>query len=123
MVYILSNLIAGALFITFGILAYFIQRKNLKKAYNTLSLTLVGLFCALSVIMTNVVGYSMIFGFKIMLGNFLIFLIGMLFGPVLGMIAGTVSDGVGILINLSGTFHFGFLFIKAFIGFCGGLVF
>jgi len=123
MSYIISNLIAALLFVVFGIIAYFIQRKNLKKAYNTLSLTLVGLFCALSVILTNVVGYSMIFGFKLMLGNFFIFLTGMLFGPMLGIIAGTVSDGVGILINLSGTFHFGFLLIKAFIGFCGGLVF
>ncbi|UWD35430.1 folate family ECF transporter S component [Mycoplasma cottewii] len=71
---------------------------------------------------TNVIGYSKVFGFKIQLGNFLLFLCGMLLGPLAGPLAGLLSDLTGLLIS-GGVPHFGFTLIKVMYGFLGALVF
>ncbi|ATZ19032.1 hypothetical protein ESOMN_v1c06500 [Williamsoniiplasma somnilux] len=93
------------------------------KRFTTKNIALIGLLCAVAVVLTNVVGYSRIFGFQIMIGNFVIFLTGMAFGPLVGVVIGVVADGVGALINLSGTFHAGFMLEKVLFGVLGSFVF
>lgn len=90
----------------------------------TFNLVLISVLIALSLVLTNIIGYSRIFfGKQVELGNFLIFVIGMLFGPWAGLIAGMVSDLMGTLIYLGGTFHLGFMVTKMGFGLAGALVF
>ncbi|WP_279306709.1 folate family ECF transporter S component [Mesoplasma lactucae] len=106
--------------------SYLIERKTLKKTFKTRNIALMALLIALSVVLTNALGYSFfIFGgtIRLALGNFLIFVIGMIFGPFTGMISGLLSDTVGTLINSGGAYHFGFALAKALFGFFGGMVF
>ena len=81
---------------------------------------------ALSVLLTNLLSYSFIVVggmIRLALGNFLLFTIGMIFGPFSGMIGGLLSDALGTLINNGGVYHFGFALAKALFGLSGGLVF
>lgn len=90
----------------------------------TFNLVLISVLIALSLVLTNIIGYSRIlFGKQVELGNFLIFVIGMIFGPWAGLIAGMVSDLMGTLIYLGGTFHLGFMVTKIGFGLAGALVF
>jgi len=123
MLFLLTNI--GS-FILIGLLACLglvLQRKVNKRIFSTYNLTISAMFCALSVVLTNVVGYSFIFGMQFMLGNFLIFLTGMIFGPLIGAICGIITDTVGVFINSGGVYHAGFMLIKVILGFAGGFVF
>ncbi|ASZ08822.1 ECF transporter S component [Mesoplasma chauliocola] len=122
MLFWITNLIAGLLILLIFFIGIGIDKIHAKK-FTVKNIALLGLIVALSIILTNVVGYSMVFGFRIMIGNFMIFFAGMIFGPLGGIVAGFCSDLVGSMINISGAFHFGFMFAKIFIGFCGSLVF
>lgn len=91
---------------------------------NTFNLVLIALLSALSVILTNIIGYSQIlFGKQIELGNFLILIIGMLFGPWAAIVGGITSDLLGDLIFIGGTFHLGFMLSKIIFGLSGCLIF
>ncbi|ATI73018.1 folate family ECF transporter S component [Mesoplasma florum] len=122
MLFWITNIIAMLLIIAMFFIGIFIDKIHAKK-FTVKNITLLGLIVALSIILTNVIGYSMVFGFRIMIGNFMIFFAGMVFGPLGGIMAGFCSDLVGSMINITGTFHFGFMLSKIFIGFCGSLVF
>ncbi|ATZ20587.1 folate family ECF transporter S component [Mesoplasma coleopterae] len=122
MLFWVTNIIAVLLIFSLFFIGMFIDKIHAKK-FTVKNITLLGLIVALSIILTNVIGYSMVFGFRIMIGNFMIFFAGMVFGPLGGIIAGFCSDLVGSMINITGTFHFGFMLSKIFIGFCGALVF
>ncbi|ATZ17670.1 folate family ECF transporter S component [Mesoplasma melaleucae] len=117
-----TNIIAAALIIAMFFIGMLIDKIHAKK-FTVKNIALLGLIVALSIILTNVIGYSSVFGFRIMIGNFMIFFAGMVFGPLGGIMAGFCSDLVGSMINISGMFHFGFMFAKVFIGFCGAMVF
>lgn len=79
---------------------------------------------ALSIVFTNLIGYNLKFlGIQISLGNFIVFLIGMLLGPLAGVVGGLVSDSIGSLINISGSYHVNFLLAKILFGFFGACVF
>jgi len=123
MLFLLSN-IGSFIFVgLISCLGLVLQRRYVKKVFSTYSLTISAMFCALSVVLTNVVGYSFIFGMQFMLGNFLIFLTGMIFGPLIGAICGIITDTMGVFINSGGVYHAGFMLIKVILGFAGGLVF
>ncbi|WP_338954875.1 folate family ECF transporter S component [Spiroplasma endosymbiont of Polydrusus cervinus] len=124
MLYLLTNIGAwiGAA-ILFGI-GFLLDYKNLKKI-NILTITITSLLIALSVILTNLIGYTIpIIGeIKLALGNFLIFVTGMLLGPFFGVLSGIATDTLGALVNISGMYHGGFAFNLAFYGFLGSMVF
>ncbi|WP_051418472.1 folate family ECF transporter S component [Mesoplasma seiffertii] len=101
----------------------FAMEKFSWRRFTVKNIAILGVLVALSVTLTNVIGYTVIFGMKIMLGNFVVFLTGMVFGPLAGVVTGLASDTVGAFIHLGGVFHLGFMFIKILIGFVGSLVF
>ncbi|AVN60082.1 ECF transporter S component [Mesoplasma entomophilum] len=122
MLFWITNIIAVVLILSMFFIGMFIDKIHAKK-FTVKNIALLGLIVALSIILTNVIGYSSVFGFQIMIGNFMIFFAGMVFGPLGGIMAGFCSDLVGSMIHISGTFHFGFMLAKIFIGFCGSMVF
>lgn len=122
MFYWITNGSAIAVIFGFSFIAFAIEKFSFDR-FTVKNITIIGVLCALSVVLTNVVGYSRIFGFQIMIGNFVIFLAGMALGPLVGIVTGIVTDSVGALINLSGTFHAGFMLIKVLYGVLGSAVF
>ncbi|AUF83839.1 folate family ECF transporter S component [Mesoplasma syrphidae] len=119
----LYTTIGAALGIIFLFAISFAMEKFTWRRFTVKNISILGVLVALSVSLTNVIGYTSIFGFQIMLGNFVIFLTGMVFGPLAGVVTGLASDTVGSLINLGGVYHLGFMLIKILIGFTGALVF
>lgn len=128
MIYVLTNIGAWlgiAILFYIGVL---LDYKNWKKI-SILTITITSLLIALSVILTNVISYTIPFPFtgggviKLALGNFLIFVIGMLFGPFFGVLSGLATDALGALVNIAGTYHSGFAFNLALYGFLGSMVF
>ncbi|MFU0251719.1 folate family ECF transporter S component [Spiroplasma sp. Moj] len=128
MLYILTNIgacLGNAILFYLGVL---LDYKNWKKI-SILTITIMSLLIALSVILTNIISYTIPFPFmgggviQLALGNFLIFVIGMLFGPFLGVLSGLATDALGDLINIGGTYHSGFSFNLALYGFLGSIVF
>ncbi|WP_420798239.1 folate family ECF transporter S component [Mycoplasma yeatsii] len=107
--------------ISFFVIGYLLDRHFWRKITIQV-ISLLGVLIALCIIATNVIGYSKVFGFKIQLGNFLLFLCGMLLGPLAGPLAGLLSDLTGLLIS-GGVPHFGFTLIKVMYGFLGAMVF
>ncbi|WP_374696171.1 folate family ECF transporter S component [Spiroplasma endosymbiont of Polydrusus formosus] len=110
--------------ILFGI-GFLLDYKNLKKI-NILTITIASLLIALSVILNNLISYTIpiVFGgIKLSLGNFLIFVTGMLFGPFFGVLSGVATDTLEALVNISGMYHSGFVFNLSFYGFMGSMVF
>ncbi|MDQ0567896.1 ECF transporter S component family protein [Mycoplasma yeatsii] len=96
MVYAITTAVAIFILISLYFIAYLMDRKFMKKI-NTSSITLMGMLIALIVILTNCIGNSGIFfNTRLMLGNFVLFLSGMMFGPVGGAIVGTLSWLIGL---------------------------
>ncbi|KAF0851833.1 MAG: folate family ECF transporter S component [Spiroplasma poulsonii] len=124
MLYLLTNIGAWlGIALLLGIGAW-LDYKNLKKI-NILTITITSLLIALSVILTNLIGYTIPItgGIKLALGNFLIFVVGMLFGPFFGVLSGIATDTLGALVNIQGTYHGGFAFNLVLYGFMGSIVF
>ncbi|WP_051350851.1 folate family ECF transporter S component [[Acholeplasma] multilocale] len=119
---IVTQVICAALIVALLTSGAIMEKFSLKR-FNVKNIALLGMLVALSVVLTNFVGYAMLFGRKIMVGNFIMFLTGMMFGPLSGMVAGISSDITGSILNSGGGFHFGFMLIKVMIGFAGSLVF
>lgn len=120
--YWITNGAAIGLSICFLFGAWLLDRQW-KKRFTTVNITLIATLCALSVVLTNVIGYSQILGMRIMVGNFILFLTGMIFGPIAGVLIGVVTDGVGSLVFLGGIYHSGFMLEKIIFGFLGSLIF
>ncbi|SYV96296.1 Uncharacterised protein, partial [Mycoplasma putrefaciens] len=65
--------------------------RNFFKRISTTTITLMAMLVALIVLLTNCIGNSGILGARLMLGNFVLFLSGMLLGPVGGAVVGVLS--------------------------------
>ncbi|WP_381414853.1 folate family ECF transporter S component [Spiroplasma endosymbiont of Anurida maritima] len=125
MLYIITNILSALTIITLLGVFSLIYRQEIKKI-SILSITICSVLIALSVILTNFVGYSFIFfgaTITIALGNFILFIIGMLFGPVLGIISAIATDSLGSLIFINGPYHNGFMFNLVLYAILGALTF
>ncbi|WP_339022683.1 folate family ECF transporter S component [Spiroplasma endosymbiont of Crioceris asparagi] len=124
MLFIYTNIIAGLLVIALLITAFAME--GFKFKVKTLHITMVSVICALSVILTNLLGYNVsIFSVNIhlSLGQWLMFLIGFYFGPILGVLSSIATDTIGDLINIGGgVYHAGFLLNIVLVGFTGALI-
>ncbi|ATZ16814.1 hypothetical protein ELUMI_v1c00860 [Williamsoniiplasma luminosum] len=123
MYFILTNTLSILAIIVMFIGSIVIEKFSYKRLtiYN---ITVLGVLTALSIIFTNIIGYNInIMGSRFMIGNFIIFLAGMLFGPIAGILNGIAADLVGTIINSAGQFNAGFMLIKVVYGVMGALVF
>ncbi len=103
------------------------QNYKLIKKFSTKKITYVSALISIIVIANVItIWMSNIFLPKTIeyrLGDVIELLPGMLFGPVLGILSGTIADSIGILFSgTGGAYHFGFTFEASFTGFIGGLI-
>ncbi|WP_338972437.1 HPr(Ser) kinase/phosphatase [Spiroplasma endosymbiont of Panorpa germanica] len=125
MLYIFTSLGAVLGICIFFTLALFMERWSFKRL-SIKVVSVLALLTSLSVVLTNFFSYSFpFFGGVIILalGDWLIFISGMTFGPLAGVIVGICTDLTGSMISLFGQFHIGFMMIKVMLGFSGSLVF
>ncbi|PPE05825.1 folate family ECF transporter S component [Williamsoniiplasma lucivorax] len=123
MYFILTNTIAISAIVIFFIGAVFIEKFSYKRL-TIFNISAMGMLVALSIVLTNVIGYNIrIMGSSFMIGNFVIFLSGMLFGPLAGIINAMAADLTGFIINSAGEFNAGYMFIKVMYGVMGAMVF
>ncbi|AGM25756.1 hypothetical protein SSYRP_v1c01600 [Spiroplasma syrphidicola EA-1] len=126
MLYLLTNIGAWLGIALLMGLAVWMDYKNIKQI-SILAITLTSFLVALSVLLTNLISYSVPFfgfgGIRLALGNFLIFVVGMLFGPFLGVLSGIATDLLGSMINIAGSYHGGFTLNLVLYGFVGSLAF
>lgn len=123
--YIISTIISIIIILILTIISIFIDYKNVK-TINILIITLTSLLTTLSVILTNIIGYNIYLinkNIKLAIGDYIIFVLGMLFGPLIGILGAIAIDLLGILVNNIGIFHLGFILNKILYGFFGSLVF
>ena len=123
MLYLIINCLAWVnIVVIFGLLCYF-DRMSWQKI-STQTITICALLIAVACVLTNVISYKipLFNGIRLDFGLFLIFLIGVCFGPLWGFCAG-VADSLGALIGLGGVYFALFTVNKAFFGLVGGFVF
>lgn len=99
------------------------ERNSHFKLYH---LVAAALLTAISVALTPLNVYIPLFGvssLRFSVTDIPVFLCGALFGPVLGMISGFLSDILGFVLAPAGPYFFGFTLNKMVAGFIPGLVF
>ncbi len=125
--YLETNLLFIVLFILLAIIAAFLEIKHVKgKIFTTKKITYLAAFIAVSAILNIVTGYltSLVAGSKysLTLGQVVIMIPGMLFGPLSGIICGLCSDTLGSMSEGFKSYHFGFTFETMVVGFIGGMI-
>ncbi|KPU44195.1 folate transporter FolT [Oxobacter pfennigii] len=86
----------------------------------------IGLFVAISIVLKNVLSFYPVPTIRISFGDIPIMLSGMMFGPVLGAIAGALSDVLGIVMfpaPTGATFFPGFTLSKILVGAIPALIY
>lgn len=124
-VYLSTNLFSIFSILIILMTTMFFQRKTFRNI-KIKDISLVSLLVSLSVMLTNFISYNIPIlpgGIKLALGDWIIFLIGLIFGPLFGVVGGITSDLVGTLINIGGVYHSGFMLDKVILGVFGGFVF
>ncbi|QVK00502.1 folate family ECF transporter S component [Mycoplasma mycoides subsp. capri] len=121
MLFFLTNGAAICVIILLFAIAYMMDPKFLK-TITTTKITMMAMQVALIVLLTNFLGYSGVFGARLMLGNFILFLSGMLFGPMGGALVGALSYTAG-MVNPGIFIHFSFMAAYMIYAMLGSLVF
>jgi len=123
-IYLITNIISWIMIAIIFLIAFAMERFTFKKI-SLRHMTVIAMFGAISVVLTNVISYSIpIFGnVRLALGDWIIFLIGMLFGPMSGVISAITIDSIGMLAPNPFSYHAGFLLNKVILGLFGSFVF
>lgn len=120
-----ANVAAWIAIMIFLGLSILIERKRLG-SIKILHISIIAMMCGLSAILTNLLGYNITMftiSIKLALGQWIIFIIGLFYGPTLGVVGAICADIVGSTMGLGGSaFHAGFMFSSVLIGFTGGFV-
>ncbi|AGR40762.1 folate family ECF transporter S component [Spiroplasma taiwanense] len=123
--YLITNIVGGISTLLILLISLSIENFSFKKI-SIRHLTIIALFASCSAIMTGL-SYKIppIFGnISIALGDWLIFLLGVLFGPLCGVISGICTDTLmSVLLPSSYGYHAGYMFGKCLLGFFGALVY
>ncbi|QBQ07288.1 folate family ECF transporter S component [Spiroplasma gladiatoris] len=122
--YLITNIIGFIGVATLFIAALALEKFSFKKI-SIRHITVMATFGAASVVLTNLVGYNIpILGnIRLAFGDWIIFLLGMAFGPLCGVISAISIDTLGNIIPNSFGYHSGYMMNKAVLGLCGALVF
>ncbi|AKX33726.1 hypothetical protein SLITO_v1c00580 [Spiroplasma litorale] len=126
--YLATNIIAALCLAALLLIALAMEKFTFKKI-SIKHIAVLSTLCAVSAVLTGL-SYKLselIFGgfnIRLALGDWIIFLVGMLFGPLCGVISGICTDTLmTILVPNSFGYHAGYMFCKALLGFGGALVF
>ncbi|ASP27834.1 hypothetical protein SCORR_v1c00590 [Spiroplasma corruscae] len=126
--YIWTNVIGALGLIIVFFISLWIEGFTFKKI-SVKHIAVLSMLCSLSAVMTGL-SYrlsDLIFGgfnIRLAFGDWIIFLVGMLFGPLCGVIAGICTDTLmTILIPNSYGYHCGYMLCKSLLGLAGSLVF
>lgn len=125
MVYIITNAVAALGVAFYIVIGLWIEKWTWRKI-SIKHIAIASLLSAISVILTNLVSYNLKFlpgGLSLALGDWILFLVGMMFGPLLGITTAICTDSLGSIVNLGGVYHFGFTLDKCTLAFLGSLVF
>ncbi|AHI52418.1 folate family ECF transporter S component [Spiroplasma culicicola] len=122
--YLITNIAAVILTIVVLLIALAMEDFSFKKI-SLKHLTVISTFGAVSVVLTNIVGYSIpILGsIRLAFGDWIIFMLGMMFGPLCGVISAISIDTLGSVIPNSFGYHAGYMFNKTILGLFGSLVY
>ncbi|AUB31128.1 folate family ECF transporter S component [Spiroplasma floricola] len=123
--YLYTNIGAGILIMIIFVSALALENFTFKKI-SLKHLTVISLFAACSAILTGLT-YKIppIFGnIHIALGDWIIFLLGLIFGPLCGVISAICTDTLmAIVLPSNYGYHAGYMFGKCVLAFFGSLVF
>ncbi|QEH61298.1 folate family ECF transporter S component [Spiroplasma chinense] len=122
--YLITNIIGATGVALILVIALAMEGFTFKKI-SLKHITLISMFGAVSVILTNFIGYSIpIFGnVRLAFGDWIIFLLGSLFGPLCGVVSAISIDSLGSVIPNSYGYHVGYMFGKTLLGLFGSFVF
>ncbi|WP_338985216.1 folate family ECF transporter S component [Spiroplasma endosymbiont of Diplazon laetatorius] len=123
--YLYTNI--GAAILLLGILFVALALENFTfKKISLKHITVISLFAACSAVLTGL-SYQIppIFGnVRLAFGDWILFLLGLLFGPLCGIISAICTDTLMTLtMPPSGAYHCGYMFGKCVLAFSGSLVF
>ncbi|QHX36316.1 folate family ECF transporter S component [Spiroplasma sp. BIUS-1] len=123
--YLYTNIVAAILILGIFVCALALENFTFKKI-SLKHLTVISLFAACSAILTGL-SYKIppVFGnVSIALGDWIIFLLGLLFGPLCGVISAICTDTLmSITLPSQWGYHAGYMFNKCVLAFFGALVF
>ncbi len=123
-----TNAFALSLFVLIFSLA-FILEMNFKYKKTSKHISYIGIFIAFIVVLNTCSIWICKFispsgQIEVRIGDPIIFVVGMIFGPIIGIIVGISSDLITLLTtNEVGVFHFGFTINSCLLGFVGSLIF
>ena len=90
------------------------------------AITSISMIITLVVVLDNLISYKFFIfgsGIRLSLGNFLIFVAGMIFGPFYGVLTGIASDCLGLIVGINGTYCAIFTLDKTLLGFMGAFAY
>lgn len=123
--YVVTNA-AAAVGVLLILLAALVIEKFTWRRISTKHVVIVSMFIALNVLLTNLLSYNLPIlagGVSVALGDWILFLLGAMFGPLIGWIGAVTGDSLGAIINVGGSYHAGFMFDKTILAFAGAMVF
>jgi thiamine transporter len=123
--YLITNILAGlgCLLFLIGCLAF---EKFTWKKISIKHIVITAMLIAINVLLTNLLSYnlpSFTGGASVALGDWILFLLGAMFGPLVGFIGAVCTDSLGSIVNVGGMYHAGFMFDKVMLAFMGAMVF
>lgn len=125
LVTLFSNIITAVIISILFLVSSIVQKKAVKNIRSNI-IAAIAILIALSVVLNRIVSMPFQFGpslkGRIELGKFLIFIIGIIYGPFFGVLSAICADVIGLMF-LSGTYHVGFMFNAVLYGFFGAMVF
>ncbi|AKU79309.1 folate family ECF transporter S component [Spiroplasma turonicum] len=126
--YVITNVIGALGLVVLFIVALWMEGFTFKKI-SVKHIAALSMLCAVSAVLTGLsykISEAIFGGFNIRLalGDWIIFLIGMLLGPLCGVIAGVCTDTLMTLLTPNSFgYHCGYMFCKSLLGLVGALVF
>jgi thiamine transporter len=123
--YLITNIVAALGVVMILIASLAIEKFSWRKI-STKHVVIIALFIAINVLLTNLLSYNLPIipgGVNIALGDWILFLLGAIFGPLVGWIGAVTADSLGAIINVGGAYHAGFMFDKTILAFSGSMIF
>ncbi|AGR41771.1 folate family ECF transporter S component [Spiroplasma diminutum] len=122
--YLYTNIAAVILLVGILICSLALENFTFKKI-SLKHLTVMALFAACSAVLTGITAKIPILGnIRLALGDWILFLIGLIFGPICGVISAISTDTLmAVILPSPYGYHAGYMFGKSLLAFAGALVY